>query len=885
MPSLPPLPRPSLRLLATLSSLPRTAASQCPVAAVSSAAWRPAPALPPPDRSAALPALAPVGTPHRLALPRALPPSVAVLPAPSPAPPAAALPAPRVWGGVFLPSLGAFSPTPSPRAHSVAAAVPLLLGAHRTAPSSLGASLPVRARVRLSPAALRALRPASSPLGLAPPPGPPIASWRLVPRAGPPSAPTLAPSAPARPLGSGAGAAPPPSAAVSARAFDAALRRRARVIAATLARARAALAAHASAPPPRAPFPADVDGLALQADAFRARFRRRLRYARRGHAAPAASLPRREFCPRGLAPSSLPAAVASVARAAGLDPHVVATAASAAAAWRRPPPYSSPPPGSCHVPSSLSLAGILALGAPLAEEAALVSLVTRGASTLASPPRCRAWRDNHPSAYAHAHVVDELVAEHLRRGWLIRVTDLYRADPLLPVLVSPMAVVPKSTPGKFRLIFDGSSSAADCVNDFSHTEAVATPRLASFDDIVDRINSLRDADPHEPILLITTDFADAYKSVPVRADDWWQLAQAWRGEIYWNVACAFGLRASGHHLYSLTRAFDRRVAELCGNPSFTYVDDSMLPAYSRDAPACRAALESVPTSCGMSLSSKAAGPPATRSVFCGWLFDTDAMTVSLPAPKLLALRADVARLVGLRRVRRSDLVALLGALYAAARAVRHSRAYLSTLQEALSGASGSWVSLSPDAQEDVAHWTSLLDSYTGVSFMRLPPPAATVFSDACTSHGYGWVCHGLRLFGRGTWASDEPALIGVHINALELAAGIWAAHAVANLLPVGAHVALRLDNTTAVGSVKRGQGAGGPLEHALRNLALLRDTRPFSLSPSHLQGSLNVYADALSRGRLPPALASYTEVRAPAHSLTAICSSRRQSQAPATARG
>lgn len=724
------------------------------------------------------------------------------------------------------------------------------------------APAPAPARVRFSPAALRALRPTpASPLI-----GPTLAPWRLVASRSP-SFDRIGVRAPL--------SAP---AAAATRAFDAAARRRARVISATAARARAALAAHAALPAlGRPPFPLDVGGLALGAEAFRARFRRRLLHTR-------SSAPSREFSPRGLAPGFMPDAIASVSRETGLDPSVVSAAVSSASSWSRPAPYTSPPPGSTYVPSRLSLSGILALGAPPDEEAALVSLATRGASTLSTPPRSRAWRDNHPSAYAHAHVVDDLVAAHRREGWLIRVTDLYRADPLLPVLVSPMAVVPKSTPGKFRLILDGSSHVGDCVNDFSHLEAVDTPLLASFDAIVSDINALRDSDPATPILLVTTDFSDAYKQVPIRADDWWQLAQVWRGEVYWNVAAAFGLRASGHHLGLLTRAFARRITALCAHRPHTYVDDGLLAALAHDMPACREAMEGVPRSCGMPLSAKAAGAASTQKVFCGWLFDTEAMTISLPSAKLAKLRADVARLSGARRVRRPDLVSLLGALYAASKAIRHSRAYLSTIQSALVGATGYWVTLSAEARDDVAHWLELLDLFNGVSFMRLPPPSATVLSDACTSVGYGWVCHELRIYGRGSWAVDEPALAGEHINVLELAAGLAAADAVAARLPVGSHVQLLADNTTAVASIKRGQGARGPLEHALRSLALFRDARPFSLSTAHLQGVLNVDADALSRGHLPAHLSTYSEVRLPAHSLTAICSSRRRSRAQATRR-
>ena len=725
---------------------------------------------------------------------------------------------------------------------------------HRTAPLSLGA-------IDLALRAMRTSRPDTDSRS-----GPTVLAWRLV-RPPPPSH--------YRQPTSAAGAA-------SARAFDAALRRRQRHIAALRSSASVALATHATSPRESAPcgprpFTQDVGGLGLRHPSFRSRFMRRLRHER-----PRSS--NREFCPRGLVPSDMATAIATVSAASGY-PHAALTAAVASAtSWSRPAPYATPPRGAHLVPSGISVSGILALDAPHDETLDLISVATRGASTMSACPKSRAWRENHPSAYHNPPVTDALVAERLNRGWMIRVTDLYKADPLLPVLVSPMGVVPKSTPGKFRLILDGSFGVGDCVNDFSHPDAVGTPVLASFDAVISTIATLRQRNPSATILLYSTDIDSAYMRIPVRAEDLWQLAQVWRGEVYWNTSAPFGLRPSGHWLYRFTRAFDRRVLSLCGHAPQTYVDDSIIAALEGDMPLCKATMDSVPASVGFPTAAAKSPPPSTQRTFCGWTFDSAAMTVSLPSDKLARLRAAVARHANCRRIPRSELVSLVGSLQSASRGIRCSRAYTTSLHAAAASSSGHWAVLPPDSRADLRYWSDLLRDFNGVTIISPQEPSATIFTDASSSWGWGWVCHDLGIYGYGPW-SDDPDLVGVHINALEAACAVAASVIVASLLPVGAAVSLRSDNTSALAVTRRESGTSGPLNNAARALAYLRDTRPFSISPSHIQGVLNHEADALSRGSVPSHLLRFRRIHFPSLWLTSILSSPRPSLALRIPRG
>lgn len=669
------------------------------------------------------------------------------------------------------------------------------------------------------------------------------------------------------------------SARAASRVFDSVNRRRARQIACTRAAVTLSIASHSAASLAAGTvlsFSAP-GGLSLDHPAFRRRFLHRLRHER---AQPVS----REFCPRGLSPSDPSVAIRAVSASSGISVAALSSAVSSALSWRQPAPYSGPLCGSVPISTSLSVIGINALGADAATTALLCSVATRGASSMSAIPKTAAWRDNHASAYTNSVAVDALIAERVALGWMVDVTALYSAMPNLPVAVSPIGVVPKPN-GKLRLIFDGSCGVADCVNDFANPAVICSPQLATFDQIVDSISDLRVKHPGIPILLYSTDLDSAYMRVPIRADDWWHLAQSWRGRVYWNLSAAFGLRPSGHWLYRFTSAMDARILALSGTRPHTYVDDSLGVALAYDMPACQLAMDSVPPSVGFPISSKNGYvPPGTSRLFLGCTFDTAAMTVTLSPKRLELYRRLVDSHARRRRILASDLASLIGCLQSAARVVRRSRPYLDSLHRAAASTDGRWVTLPQDARDDLAYWSDLLHDFNGVRIISHGPPAATVFSDACTSWGWGWVCHDLRLYGYGTW-SDDPLLADAHINVLELVTGIAAAVATAAFLPADSSVALHMDNTTAVSSVAACRGSSPLLSNATRALAHILDTRPFSLLPSHIQGIKNVEADALSRGRPPSSVSSYRRVVLPPLWLTSIASSRRTSLVTVTPLG
>ena len=227
-------------------------------------------------------------------------------------------------------------------------------------------------------------------------------------------------------------------------------------------------------------------------------------------------------------------------------------------------------------------------------------------------------------------------------------------------------------------------------------------------------------------------------------------------------------------------------------------------------------------------------------------------------------------------------MSVLGAMNHAQQGIRHARAFMSGCFEALSTARAAhhWVRLSPLARLDLQWWRDMLLAYNGVTFFHPPPASYTIFSDACPA-GYGFYCPELRIYGHGTWPSE---LAGTHINPLELEAALAGLVAVLARLPPGAavHVHSRADNTVAVAAIAHGRARAGPSARLARALQFLLATSPalHAFSSSHIQGVLNVIADALSRGTVPPDVDGWTCVHTPADWLVSTITSERPWKVP-----
>jgi len=674
----------------------------------------------------------------------------------------------------------------------------------------------------------------------------------------PPATPPLSSSAAAAAAGPG-GAAPGPAPVAArddahVRAFDARQRRQARFA----AWARSAALTHPDGPR------ALCGVLAWAHPAFRSRVRRRAR-------APPARLPRREFCPRLYRPAGDAAAAdaaAAVAARAGV-PLSTILAFSAGAARARPRPlahhadvFATPSP------RPLLNAALLAR-APPSHEIDYLRLAARGGFDIMYSGGLRAvFADNDNSAYADAAFVDGEVAAWLAKGWAIDVTELYVASPGLPFIAARLGVVTNHA-GKKRLICNMSAPLGNCVNDYADSSRLPPAVCATPASVADAIDAARACgEPGEPVHLIVSDVRAAYKQLPVPVAQWWANGFLWRGRALVSTVLQFGLRPAAQILARAAAPILADVTAGLGLPRAAvdlFVDDAILaapaslaaPSPARPGGACGALAASFADG-GLPVAVEKSQNDGITAVYTGWRFGTVAMSMSIPAERLAALRAELLAAARARRVRLSELVTLLGRLQWAAGGLRVLGATLGPLFDAVAACRDArhWVALGGAARDVLNTWAAGLAEYKGVSLLRHPAPRHEVFSDASGSWGWGWVCPALKLFGYGAW---PPALEPETNNVKEALALLAAACGMDEHAP-GTPCLFRSDNTTAVALMDNNKGRHDRLARlgcrfALRGQRALHTPKP---RVKHIPGQDNALADALSRGSLPAEVAAYT---------------------------
>ena len=237
--------------------------------------------------------------------------------------------------------------------------------------------------------------------------------------------------------------------------------------------------------------------------------------------------------------------------------------------------------------------------------------------------------------------------------------------------------------------------------------------------------------------------------------------------------------------------------------------------------------------------------PSQSFKWLGVHWDTRSSRVSLPEEKVISLSRDLSRFFNRISISRRDLERVLGKLQFAALVDPIGKALLKSVNLFLrSFANQRWrdrkVPFPQALRTSLRRWLRPGVLTQSVPF-RPPPVSFTIFTDASRQ---GWGAHssgGDSL--RGRWSLKFAKF---HINILELIAVFLALRKFR--IPVGSHVAVHCDNTTAVNCINRGGSARSPpLNSWILSILTLLKKKGLFISAFHIAGVRNVIADSLSR--------------------------------------
>ena len=452
-------------------------------------------------------------------------------------------------------------------------------------------------------------------------------------------------------------------------------------------------------------------------------------------------------------------------------------------------------------------------------------------------------RRNHKGARDYPGFINKYLSKECGAA---RIAGPFRKNPLsVPLAVSPMNTVPKSSLDERRVIVDLSWPIGSAVNEGiskdTYLGEVINLHYASVEDVCNMARKIG-----EGAVIYKRDLRHAYRQIPVDPSDYRYLGYHWDENLYFDTVLAMGQRNAAMACSRTSEAvmFMHQDEGYLGT---SYLDDLIGVAAVSFGNEAYENLGKLLFDLGLLENKEKACPPSTIQLVLGIEINTVEGTMSVPEERMREIKALVSEWQGKTKSKKVDLQSLIGKLQFISKCVQQSRIFLNRLLETLRSMSSDskFFQLSRSFQKDLQWWAKFVDVFNGVSY--IPPlvwaePDVTFSTDSCLK-GCGGIC-GYQYF-----HSSFPDFIqhqGLAIHKLEMLAVLVGVRIWGHLCE-GQKVRIYCDNMAAVQVINSSKTKDAFLSTCLRELWFEVSKFRFQLRAIHLPGEENRVADWLSR--------------------------------------
>ena len=447
---------------------------------------------------------------------------------------------------------------------------------------------------------------------------------------------------------------------------------------------------------------------------------------------------------------------------------------------------------------------------------------------------------NHPSAVMFPDQVQKFLDKEVDMGAML---GPFPSPPFYPwSQVSPLMSVEKKDTTSRRIIIDLSFPIGEGVNSgVPKNYFQGSHKHYSLPTVTDLANLVISAGPGS--YLWKADLERAYCQLRCDPLDYPLMGITHAGAFFTDICPSFGCRGSS---MSQQRVSDA-VCYLMSTENFktlAYVDDfcgiqQTLPA----AEEAYAAFVSLTDTLGLKLAPDKCFSPSTKMEWLGFLFDTEAMSITLPSDKLRDIITMASAWKTKQRATRRDLQQLAGKLNHISQCVVPARKFMCRILAALRAAPQcGTIKVSEPLRHDVAWFAEYAATCNGRLLMEDPLPTFGIQCDACLEGGGGF--SDTHFY---STQFTDPIFSDMHISQIE-AFNILLA--IKTLLPQNARslcVVITTDNSAAMHTLNTGKTRDPILAACSRELWLFAAVRELKVVVNHAPGASLVLADALSR--------------------------------------
>lgn len=473
---------------------------------------------------------------------------------------------------------------------------------------------------------------------------------------------------------------------------------------------------------------------------------------------------------------------------------------------------------------------------------------------------------NHPSAVCNKAEVNKKLGDELSAK---RIMGPFRDKP--PNLIcSPLALVPKKEPGKFRLIQDLSYPKGKSIND-GIDKKFTEVQYDSIDTVVQKVKQCG-----RNCLMAKTDIENAFRILPIHPADRHLLGFAWAMEdtleYYMDACLVMGLNISCQVFSRLSAAL-QWIMETRYHAIMSHILDDFFFVGPHDTTQCQNNLDQFLALCRciqIPIKSEKTVNPTTCIIIYGIEVDSKNMITRLPEEKLSKIRVKLQAFKCRKKVTLQELQSLIGLLNFATQCVVPGRTFLRRLYDLTIGVScpNFYVRLNRGARADLSMWDSFMQSFNGrCMFLNdnwISSESLKLGTDASSTIGFA------AVFGSDWVAERWPSHFQTHhINILELFPIVLAVELWGNKM-ANHKITFHCDNLATVCVLNKQTSKDPIMMKLVRRLVLVCMHYNILFCAKHVNGVDNIIADSLSRFEFQRAFReapflSRTPLRVPEH--------------------
>ncbi|XP_053403684.1 uncharacterized protein LOC123554801 [Mercenaria mercenaria] len=353
-----------------------------------------------------------------------------------------------------------------------------------------------------------------------------------------------------------------------------------------------------------------------------------------------------------------------------------------------------------------------------------------------SGPRQARVSKNLKSVKQQPELAQQKIQKEVDAG---RVAGPFTVSPFKNLQISPIGLVPKKSPGEYRLIHHLSYPEGLSVNEFIDPK-ICSVKYTEFDEAIRIIQDLG-----RNCYLFKMDIKSAFRLLPIHPDDFELLGFSCMEKIYFDNCLPFGCSISPSLFEKFSTFLEFCIkSKMNSGRLIHYLDDFL--GGEKGYESCKSLMllfETIMNKLGVPLADEKTEGPLKVIVFLGLELDSDKMEIRIPIVKIDEVIQKIEFILSKNSVTLREMQSLIGSLNFCCRAIVVGRPFCRRLINSTCGVKRPFhhVRLNKGIKLDLEMWLRFFRNCNGISVFHdrfwLSNDDEQLYTDSSGGIGFG----------------------------------------------------------------------------------------------------------------------------------------------------